>query len=209
MIGSRWLRALLAAVMAAVWVVTLQAATATPAAADELPGCNGRWQMRGDPWRETTVFLHDDSWWTPEVTWVIVVHHGTLGYWFCPNGDKPAKVRPNWIDWCWAMTDQERHRMFQGTSENAWIWDAGGRNYNPPTVRIGDDGTRQNCVTQDVAGRYDPWMPMADEPRWRAWWAIHIAETPDKDGPYLTAAGSKTNYIRPLDSTPIGEWVYP
>jgi hypothetical protein len=180
--------------------------TAAPAAAHDLPGCGGKHQLRGDPWQESSVFLHDDSWWTPEVTWVQVIHHATLGYWFCPNGNRPAKIRETWIDWCWLMPGAEKHRMFAGTVENAWIWDASGAPRNPPPIAIPDDGTRQNCRTQKVSGRFDWWRSMAAEPRWRAWWKIVINNDPDQDGPFLTSGGERTNYIRPLHSVRLSEW---
>jgi hypothetical protein len=168
-------------------------ATTTEAAAN----CDSRIQLRGDTFTEPASYIWSSG---PRggLVETDIRLHATLGYWYCPNRKNPNKVKPKWIDWCWFFEANEEHYYWQGAKFNAYIWAKDGRSVNPGAFTVGDDGTRQNCRTQDIPTEKEAWLYMRDNPRWKATFTMKLNNQPDDTAIFRNASGGAGNAIMPF-----------
>lgn len=187
------------AALAAVAVPGVQIATAESASA--VDGCGSNVQLRGDTW------VHDSYWVEPLTGDRIDMRKtATLGYWYCPNGDRPNKIKEKWIDWCWTMPNNQNHTIFDGVTYNAYSWDDKGINVNPSSFKVGDDGTRQHCREQNIAADKEAWMVLNNGPQWKVNYTINRDMAVDLDGSFKLSNGSTVKSIVPSNDPALGDW---
>jgi hypothetical protein len=165
-------------------------------------GCASKVQKRGDTWSARGWF------WKPSrIPKLINVNfHATLIYLYCPNLDRPAKIIAKEIDWCWFQPEAEEHNWFTGVTNNALLRDNQGTFVDPDAFKVGDDGTRQNCRSQNIAADKERWMRVANRPVWYAKSKINLGGgLPDQTFHFESGEG-RTNKIDPGHSQILSGW---
>jgi hypothetical protein len=170
-------------------------------------GCRGKMRLQGSSWRQTNRYGQPQAQpWAPEIG-VRVRQNALAAYMFCPNGALPAKVKVKWLEHCWvAVDDRMSHYWFDGVRFNTFIYDTGGAEVNLPWHWVNDDGTRQNCESQDVPETQERWMGMPNNPRWNVWSYIVRNNLPDEGQLNWRTGTRTTKLIKPHRDIALGRW---
>jgi hypothetical protein len=126
-------------------------------------------------------------------------------YLHCPNGDNPGKAKIKAFDWCWLFTENEEHSTFQGVTFRGAAVDSDDKLVVSQALRVGDDGTRQNCGTYYVPNDRERWMFYNANPRYTARFLVHLNNQFDDDVVFRNAEGGTINELGP-NSYAISDW---
>lgn len=142
-------------------------------------GCNGGTREQVSQWHQKQNYQHPTADHGITATEQVELQ-ANLIYWACPNGSAPYIVKPKTFDFCWFLPDSDAsHVWFDGVRFNAHAYDSSGKENDPPTVIVPDDGTRQNCVDYNIPDEYEKWYQMSADPRWNVWTQIRVSSWDD------------------------------
>lgn len=129
----------------------------------------------------------------------------TVAYDYCPNGRRPDKVKPLFMSWCYSHLDGQWTFRFDGVKGNAYFADAG-HSADPPTIKVPNNRTVQNCVTQDLRS-YAPWWLRLDyNAGWSATGTYVSVGWMDEKYVFQDEVGNKFKIFNPAADVAISDW---
>lgn len=170
----------------------------SPAAADTA-GCAGRYKLKADNWVKDTYYTNFASR-LPDTRKIRLV--ATAGYWFCPNGTGVNKVKVKWVDFCYTHLEN-RAAIFDGVKFNPYFFDDN-TDSNPPTTKVPNDYTVQNCKRYDITT--EKWLRMSQSPGWTVTSWIVLDLFPDEERVFRWG-GSRIKYFHPQDDVSLTGWL--
>lgn len=118
---------------------------------------------------------------------------GNVVYERCFNGDRVNTIQPKKLNFCYTWVSERWYfPAFDGVKFNAYIWDDN-EDTNPPTIKVGDDNSVQNCRTQSVDS---PLLEMDQSPGWSLTSFIVFSGQPD-DEYIFKVNGNPWRYFHP------------
>lgn len=173
--------------------------------ADARPDCDGQYRTQVSS-RSQDEYFHEP------ITGNKVPYRvtGLVGYIYCPNGNSAWKMRVKWIEWCWLQHGEEdNHRIFDGVTFNPRIGDDQGIRINPPSFKVDDDGTRQNCRRQNILAENEEWQWGFSEPKWAASFTLNLENPINDHNHYFgegSSPGTEWRMFLPGHDTPLTDW---
>lgn len=166
--------------------------------------CPGQQVNKANPWGKDVYTWITDVSGVGEGIYAHMRPAGHLVYRYCPNHPFVyAKIKPLYIKWCWTWYNRPRGlNNFDGVKFNGYVG-SDNEDTNPSTFKVPDDGTPQNCRTQDING---PWMSMHNEPRWSVTgWIVKVLAH-DDEFIFRTRNGSRIKWIHPRYDANVSRW---
>lgn len=179
---------------------------AAPAApANAVPGCSSQVQLKADNWSENVGYNGPNPARPWQSDFFVVRLTATLAYWHCPNGTEQTLVKIKWADFCWSHIDPNHGSLnFDGAKFNPYYYDSN-ESTNPPETIVSDDGSVQNCKTQDVSLEDERWFEMQNIPKWKVTSWVRLSYSPDQERVFKHD-GNEYKLIRPHYDVAIGDW---
>lgn len=175
--------------------------------ADAYPRCEGKVRIQVDPWREGVLYWYPRSILQPHIVEVgQISSKARLGYYYCPNGNKPNKIHPRWIEWCFTRGPGAEREHLRAVRFNARIYDHNGKTLNPPRVSVTNGPSDRNCHVQWFEDDDLKWFRTRNGPRWVATLTPQVTPGPDTTWHFKTADGGTVNRIDYFNAEFEGPW---
>lgn len=175
---------------------------AAPAPAYAMKGCSSAVVDKADTWGKDVQYITSDGK-LPDVHTLRLA--ATVVYVFCPNGERPWKVKPKTIDFCWSFIYNEEHITFEGVDFDANVYDKDASD-SVLGFGVGDDGTIQNCKTWKIPYSHRQWLQRGQDPRWAVdYEVLRWGPIPNETGHFRwNEKGWKP--FRPADDIKVSRW---
>jgi hypothetical protein len=166
------------AIAVLIWLNWFSADRAEAAGDKGVDGCASKVVLKVDTWGENV------GYWGvniphPAPDFYVIRLSATTGYWYCPNGRRPNKVKPLWVEYCYShLNPTHGADNFNGAKFNPYFYDSN-ESFNPPTFNVGDDGTIQNCRRQVLSG--EKWLETRQGARWKITSWVMLQAWPDHE----------------------------
>lgn len=172
--------------------------------ANAVDGCTSKVQLRADSWSENVGYWGPDF---PSIrpNFFVIRLTATTGYWVCPNGSLPTKVKPLWTDFCWShIKPTHGSDNFTGATFNPYYYDDNTIT-NPPGTKVDDDSSVQNCKKYNIPTSDEKWLSITQHARWNVVAWVNKFSFPDTEREF-DWNGNNWKPFQPDDDVSLGPW---